>query len=278
MKTTSIIAAILLGLASASWAQSTVVYFDGPAFAFPSDYSVVNLDIDHDGVADFSVSCGPYISTDGIGGATAPYFISSLSSNSILCRGGNAVVFPSGALIGSTNASNGVWTTTDGATVVTAFFTTGGTIFTSEGIVVIPSSSGWGGPLSGLGEGYLGVRFQAADGTHYGWIRARLPGSSAFEGAPLIVDWAYESRPDTVIAAGALPIAPLAAPQIIRPQNLRLSWQSQIDQPYQVQFKDRIDAADWTNLDFTVIATATTSAVDVPITDSTRFYRVIGIK
>ncbi len=44
-------------------------------------------------------------------------------------------------------------------------------------------------------SGYLGVRFYQPDGLHYGWIRALLS-------SPMVVDWAYETRPDKPIRAG----------------------------------------------------------------------------
>lgn len=44
---------------------------------------------------------------------------------------------------------------------------------------------------------YLGVRFQAADGTHYGWMRLELPYVGINGG--YVREWAYETRPDTPI-------------------------------------------------------------------------------
>ena len=56
----------------------------------------------------------------------------------------------------------------------------------------------------GLGqppEGYVGIRFFAADGLHYGWIRVR--GGYFNDGT--ILDYAYNSVPGQTIAAGAVP-------------------------------------------------------------------------
>ena len=72
-------------------------------------------------------------------------------------------------------------------------------------------------------------------------------------------------------------VAPLAAPQIVRPGNLRLTWQSQVGQAYQVQFSEQLDAPGWCNASLTVIATTTNSAADVPIAGPARFYRVIQV-
>jgi hypothetical protein len=64
--------------------------------------------------------------------------------------------------------------------------------------------------------GYLGARFSAADGTHYGWMRVLLEpwweppyqsGDYIFhlQRQPEVFDWAYESTPNTPIVAGAVP-------------------------------------------------------------------------
>ena len=49
---------------------------------------------------------------------------------------------------------------------------------------------------------FMGLRLQASDGTHYGWVRidASIP-----IGGGVIRDWAYETRPNTPILAGAVP-------------------------------------------------------------------------
>lgn len=53
------------------------------------------------------------------------------------------------------------------------------------------------------GVGYLGVRFQSANGLHYGWVRVRLPRPDLYE-TPSVVDWAYETRPNTPLRAGVI--------------------------------------------------------------------------
>ena len=62
----------------------------------------------------------------------------------------------------------------------------------------IPTGSG---PWNGTEPGFMGVRFHAADGTHYGWIRL-----SVYDEFPGIVihDWAYETVPDRGIVAGTM--------------------------------------------------------------------------
>jgi hypothetical protein len=58
------------------------------------------------------------------------------------------------------------------------------------------------GDFTGL-DAFLGVRFQASDGLLYGWMRVSVPFAGVNGG--WIHEWAYETRPDTPILAGAVP-------------------------------------------------------------------------
>jgi len=182
---THLICAICLVLVLSRSAQSEIVYFNGPAFSIPGDYTSTSLDLNRDGMGDFSFSSGAFICTADVpsSGCTSPYLIASLKTNSVLSHGYQAVVLPAGTAIGSVTFSNTAWKSSDGATLVTAFFS--------------PryGTSGWGGPLSLPGAGYLGVRFFAQDGPHYGWIHAWLPNGGRFGTSPVILDWAYETLP-----------------------------------------------------------------------------------
>jgi hypothetical protein len=66
--------------------------------------------------------------------------------------------------------------------------------------------------------GHLGIRFSAEDGLHYGWFRVLLEpwqeppyqvGEYTFhlQRYPEVLDWAYDSTPNTPIVAGAVPEA-----------------------------------------------------------------------
>jgi hypothetical protein len=46
---------------------------------------------------------------------------------------------------------------------------------------------------------YLPIDFDLSDGVHYGWVRFQTNGFFGFQ------DWAYESEPNTPIAAGTVP-------------------------------------------------------------------------
>jgi hypothetical protein len=86
-------------------------------------------------------------------------------------------------------------------------------------------------------------------------------------------------QPQVVVGAlSDVILAPLATPRIVRPENLRLDWQSQVGQAYQMQFRNQVDAPVWSNIDLTIIATSTNMTADVPIVGTARFYRVIHVQ
>lgn len=58
------------------------------------------------------------------------------------------------------------------------------------------------GDFTGL-DAFMGVRFQASDGLHYGWVRVSVPLIGVNGG--WIHEWAYETRPGVPILAGAVP-------------------------------------------------------------------------
>ncbi len=133
---------------------------------------------------------------------------------------------------------------------------------------------------------FMGIQFQIGQDWHYGWVRIRgglsgeyfTPEGWRFFLAPpaWILDWAYETRPNTPIKAGARPVmVGVAVPVVVRAGFLRLSWLSEIGKAYQVQSKASLDAPGWTNLNFAVPATSTNTLLDLPMTGATQFFRVV---
>lgn len=55
-----------------------------------------------------------------------------------------------------------------------------------------------GSQFCGTGSGLIGVEFQAAGNTHYGWVRVDVADSSNF----IVEGYAFEATPATAIAAG----------------------------------------------------------------------------
>ncbi|MCD6049945.1 MAG: hypothetical protein K0Q55_1348 [Verrucomicrobia bacterium] len=256
-----------LGLVLSARAQDTISYFSGPSFSFPADGDFASIDFDRDGTADFSFSGGLFLCTMDIPTSACSTSFNGvpMGTNSFMCNGSSLTVVPAGTTISDTTVSNATWKNFSSATLATYQFS--------------PKygTSAWGGPLNAAREGYFGVRFSTSAGVHYGWVHARMPepGTNTFSFSPVILDWAYETRPDTVIVAGAMPVAAVTAPQIVRPERLRLNWRSQVGKSYQIQFKERLDAPGWTNLDINVVATGTNSIVDISIKSTMGFYQAV---
>jgi hypothetical protein len=131
--------------------------------------------------------------------------------------------------------------------------------------------------FAGLTNAYIGFELVQGAVSYYGWMQVQNPFALVSYGivSGEIVGWAYSTTPNTPIVAGAGLLAPLAPVQIVRPGNLRLNWQSQIGQAYQVQFKNQVDAPSWSNSDLTIVATATDTSADIPMTGAQGYYRVI---
>jgi hypothetical protein len=281
-------AVIGAALSIINMARGDVAYFSGAAFVIPGDVSgAATLDLDGDGKVDFSFSSDPYICTEDypVSFCTGDYFVQAEGSNAVLQAGHEAVIVAAGATIGGVAPSGAVWTNDpNGAVVAEAYFgsllTTNpppglGGPLTLSNTVGIPAS-GWGGPLATAGSGYLGVTITRGDGTHYGWVHAWLPDGSAFAASPTIIDWAYETWPNTGIVAGAAPVALQAPPEVVRAGYLRLKWVAIEGFSYQAQYRNDLNSPVWTDMDFVVIATGTNVEVDVPLIGSgAGFYRIV---
>lgn len=265
MKTSEPLAKLLLlflftGCSNCGWSQSTIAYSAGPAFQIPTPFVPASIDLDRDGSPDFSFIGGLPLCTMDVPTSlcTWSFYVATLGTNGLLVQGSDASLLSAGEWIAPMASSNGVWSSAGNATLLSFFW--------SQRL----GTSGSTGPLATLGEGYLGARFYGADGLHYGWVHVRL------ELAPVVIDWAYETRPGVPIQAGAKPVpVPLASPEVARPGYLRLRWPSEIGKAYQVQVKGRLETFAWTNLSFAIPASTTNTMVDLPMSEAAQFFRVV---
>ena len=268
-----LIASLMVSLPSLH-GQAGIAYLNGPAFQLPGAEGFTSgVDFDGNGTLDVTFSAGAMLCTADIpvSGCSQPYYVSANGTNALLWQGGQILVMPAGNLIGNFVASNTVWGDPGQGGILT--------IFNSSPRF---GSSGWTPPLQTLTNGYLGIRFYLADGGHYGWIHARLPdqslGTNGFpnEFSPVVVDWAYETRVDTAILAGAKTVTAMqAAPQVVRAGYLRLNWLTETGKTYQIQSKENLLLPFWTNLDFIIVATTTNAMADIPMTSAAKFYQII---
>ena len=257
MKTLLLYALLAIG---AQWvcAQSTIVYTPSPTLWIPWSFGPpASLDMNQDGTIDFTFSMAPTICSSDIppSSCVQHFYVGLPATNSILNQGNYSASVPLGEWIGNSVPSNEVWST-DSYTYLYIYWSS-----PRDG------TSGVYGPIGEQGEGYLGIRFSASDGDHYGWIYVQ--GQS-------IVDWAYEIRPYYPIRAGAKPIpVPLTQASIQRPGYFRMAAETETGKAYQVQIKTSLLDFSWSNLSFALPAGSTNTFVDIPLTDQKAFYRVV---
>jgi len=249
-------------------AQSTIAYF--------TNNSPTEVDwwygwaLNPDNWGDFYISAGPVYGTFGPDSNTFTFpstfgTYGSPDTNEFLA-GDYTTVQIAGSLISDSPPEGASWTS-PGQEVP----------LTTEYVVQYPTNTtvSWSGPIAAIADGYIGVRFLAVDGWHYGWIHICLPPPVGLLGV-IVLDSAYNTEGSSPILAGAKPIAvPQRTLGCVQNGYLRLQWVSDSATSYQVQFKDSLDARLWTNLDFIVMATGTNCAVDLPTTGSLGFYRVV---
>jgi len=189
----SLAIASLVGALTVALGQDTIVYSSGPSFPFPAfeENGGAPVDLNGDGFVDVLFASGFTVCTTDIpvSGCTLPYSAWAEGTNGILRRLSQAVFLQFGELIGSVTPTNSTWTSTDPYLTVANFH------FSPR-----YGTRGWSGPLHPTAIGYLGVRFYARDGLHYGWVRVRE--TSATLNTPMVVDWAYETRTNSPIRAG----------------------------------------------------------------------------
>ncbi len=188
----ALIALILAVAPLRASARDTIVYTKGPSFIFGGwEYEGTSLDLNQDGTLDFNFQWGAFLCTADIpvSACSSSFYVVVFGTNAMIHQRGEATLLRFGESIGSVIATNRAWDDTDYYSRVSDYY------FSAR-----YSTRGYGGPIVSAGVGYIGVRFMAADGLHYGWIRLRTPTGPEF--GPTVMDWAYETRPNTPIRAG----------------------------------------------------------------------------
>ena len=191
-----IISALFNGLVATPEAGSAIVYSPGPLPPPPPLVigSPQAIDFDGNGVVETVFSTGFVICTADVPTSFCdwPFFIGATGSNQILVSGYYSAVQSLGELLGDVAPTNATWSSPGFEGYLTdQWWSHYGREINGQLVY-----QGWGGPLGSAGVGYLGVRLYSSDGFHYGWVRVQ----AGFPG--LVVDWAYQTQPDTPIRAG----------------------------------------------------------------------------
>lgn len=137
-----------------------------------------NLDLNGDGITDFILS-------SDISGA----WLTSQSGNFLITGPGGLVLVSPGSIISS-----------NGSSLDPIYQWSGGTA-TLGGQAVFDGEYFYSGNFSDT-NAFIGLQFQFDGQTHYGWMEIyNYPNVASGQ----VLGWAYESDPNTPIAAGAVP-------------------------------------------------------------------------
>ena len=149
-----------------------------------------DLDLNQDGVPDFRFNVGILagLPSPGLPSSSRPYLDSfAFNRNDYLMNSeGRIVLKQAGVTFGPQTAAGESWGHRDSESQAIAY----------------GSGSTWPGFSGQPPEAYLGVRFLSNGAMHYGWIH-RVVSDTNSASFPVIADWAYESRTNTAIRAGA---------------------------------------------------------------------------
>lgn len=197
MKTYVLVAALFwaVGISqSPCHGQGTVVYHQGPLVLTPPLQT--QLDLDQNGALDFWFSVGTLLNPpiEGIPETRTPLldtFAFNLNDY-LMSDAGRILLKPAGFIFGNATTGGEAWGHGD-----------------APQLISLAAGANWEQFSGEPAEAFLGVRFRAAGTRHLGWIRFRVPTGDLDEQGlppfPVIVDWAYETRPDTLIVAGVVP-------------------------------------------------------------------------
>ena len=180
-----------------SQAEASVVVNGGDGVPFSVNNGVgttstspgfLQFDMDGDGNNDFAI-WGYDSAQNGNNGVTPAFGVYS-TSNALFGGGSDDLPKLSAGFSLGSSISSGSWT---GSSEV---------MTTSNDVVFGPGNGAGSGWTGGAGElGFVGVKFENASGTHYGWICLQsdpTPGSESIQ----VNGYAYESTPGTTIQVG----------------------------------------------------------------------------
>ena len=186
-------AAILTGVAATAVGQDTIVYHQGPLIL---DSLTHRVDLDGDGTEDYWFGGQVLVTlpSPGVPSFLIPFVDTFHFNRNDYLLGpdiyGRILLKPTGYVFGPETVPGEVWGRHD---------------FAGQFVSSVP----WSGFTGSPPECFVGVRFLSGGRQHYGWVHFLLPTTVPFSSSsltvfPVLLDWAYETRPDTAIRAGAV--------------------------------------------------------------------------
>jgi hypothetical protein len=169
-------------LASATPAAAKIVYTPANVYILPK--GTLNLDLNHDGIADFQFSNYFNVFSGGENGTLK--ILSQVPGNAIWGTGAYASALPGGVKIGA----NKHWQGANSAMVkMIEFCNSGGCSLRSKG------------PWADVTRRYVGLKFVINGNIHYGWARLTVTVTLRGNYAAL-TGYAYETVPNKSIVTG----------------------------------------------------------------------------
>lgn len=192
MKLLSILVAVLT-LANLACGQGSIVYSPF-TFTGPGDWQP--WDVNRDGTVDFTLTQSWIITQDvPTSGMSYSFGIRPTANNYVLGVGSDAAVLSASAEISLSPSEPGEWQHLQYGSLLVGFWSAN---------LLQGTWSGWRGPIKDVQQGYLGLRFLATDGYHFGWLRVNGGGDGTL--ATIVpVDFAWETHTGAPISAGVVP-------------------------------------------------------------------------
>ena len=192
MKLSSILVAALT-LANLACGQGSIVYSPF-TFTGPGDWQP--WDVNQDGTVDFTLTASWIITHDvPTSGMSYSFGIRPSADNYVMGVGNDVSVLSAGAEVSLTPSAPAGWQQIQYGSLHVGFWSAN---------LLEGTWSGWKGPMESVQEGYLGLRFLASDGYHFGWLRVNRGGDASL--ATIVpVDFAWETQTGAPISAGVVP-------------------------------------------------------------------------
>ena len=188
------LALLLFVCGATAWAQGIIYVKPDPGIYYAPVPVTYNIDITGSGSPDF------ILVSDGVGGSF------------LYPQGGNTMIvaplpdeFNVGTLVAALNSGDSIGTDPSSLDPIFEWFgpTTGTLDYSAMG-----SQANFGGPIYATGyfvgkaSAYIGFDLVRGGANYYGWMQVANPD---LVNAGQIVDWAYETTPNTPIFAGEVP-------------------------------------------------------------------------
>lgn len=178
-------------------AESAVVYTKAHKL-LPPLFSVATIDLDHDGIIDFSVVYTDSLGTETLGASVA---VDAASNNQFAI---NKSMFASAVALGATIGPNLNFGAPSAQMLYHFSFSSIGDVTKHEAAESITV-----GPFANVTNKFLALKLVVGDKPYYGWARidTKITGGEPGYGEPGkvavgLLDYAYETVPNTPITAG----------------------------------------------------------------------------